>query len=64
MFTHLLTKSPDFTVNNLEYHLEKIKRGTLVSMLKKSSVKGKNLTIGWLFHLLKGIFYTPVSSLP
>ena len=46
MFTHLLTKSPDFTVNNLEYHLEKIKRGTLVSMLKKSSVKGKNLTIG------------------
>ena len=47
MFTYLSTKNPDFTVNNLEYHLEKIKRGNLVSMLKKSSVKGKNLiTVG------------------
>ena len=65
MFTYLSTKSPDFTVNDLAYHLEKIKRGNLVSMLKKSSVEGKNLiTIGWLFYLLKAIFYTPVSSLP
>lgn len=47
MFTYLSTKSPDFTVNDLAYHLEKIKRGNLVSMLKKSSVEGKNLiTIG------------------
>ena len=45
MFTHLSTTSPSYTVAELKGVLKKIERGDLVSMLEKSSIKGKNFTV-------------------
>lgn len=43
MFTYLCTRLPSFTVENLAFHLGEIKKYNLVSMLERSSVKGKSL---------------------
>ena len=43
MFTYLSTRLPDFTVNDLAFHLGEIKKGNLISLLEQSCVKGKSL---------------------
>lgn len=43
MFTYLCTRLPSFTVKDLAFYLGKIEKHDLVSMLERSSVKGKSL---------------------